>query len=269
MPTGYDAEIHFTDEDGSVRSEPASPPQPEQPAQVDWVIPQESRVRDLNQAAEYANLATRNLYEWQEPLRGWGAIYAEFDDDEEPACDDQLGCPCDQCRVSHQTGRPRPVRRTRIHRDRSRQPRRRSIFRLYENSECNMSEPINKFARQNQICLNYRYVDSNPNFDDGGGSFTHYKVWLRYNNKLVSLYFSKGNDEPPCVSEILECLLSDYRSVADYNTWQTWRNSDFCDVMNADIAKRSFIKLKAQAERFADFMGSRLATLGEVVDAAA
>lgn len=119
-----------------------------------------------------------------------------------------------------------------------------------------------EFVRENNITMDYDYVDSNPNFilvdDEWNRHDSHYKVTLHYGKRQMTTYYSMGSAHTrgPEAEDVLDCLAMDAAGIENARSFEDWCG-DYGYDTDSRRAEKTFKACQKAAEKLEKFMGDK------------
>lgn len=117
---------------------------------------------------------------------------------------------------------------------------------------------IEQFIEECRISMTCEQVDSNPDMTDST-SMDHWRCTLKLGTLRMCVHFSMGkghNGNPPELTDVLNCLVSDARAVAERD-FEEWAD-DYGFDSDSRRAERIYQNITVQSRRLESFLGEEL-----------
>ena len=118
---------------------------------------------------------------------------------------------------------------------------------------------IQERIAQDGITMRVEPTATNPCMDDSANT-DHWRVTLRHVGRSMTLTFSMGsghNGAEPQVADVLDCLLSDYTSFANYVDFEEWA-LELGYSPYSRKAERVYKATLRQSAKLVNFLGGQL-----------
>lgn len=119
-------------------------------------------------------------------------------------------------------------------------------------------ESIDKFTEKYGITITSSKVETNPNNKDFRGD--HWKVTLKYNNRTMGLFYSKGHGfegAEPTAEEVLDCIASDVATIENTSDFEEW-SAELGFDSDSRTAARIYKLCVAQTDQLQLFLGESI-----------
>lgn len=121
---------------------------------------------------------------------------------------------------------------------------------------------MKNFVQENNIKVINERVSENPHMADSY-NMDNYKSVLKFDNRQITLYYSKGyghKGAEPTAEEILECLQMDINSVESSAGFQDWAEGlgyDTFDPKSLKKAEKIFNTILRQDKKLQNLLGDK------------
>lgn len=117
-----------------------------------------------------------------------------------------------------------------------------------------------EFVSENGIKMSSVWAPKNPNMEDSE-NMDHWACAIRFGRRRMTLFFSMGSahkGKAPGISEVLDCLLSDY--VHPKENFESWA-SEFGYDTDSRKAEKTFTACQLQSRNLEALLGDKLSDL--------